>query len=52
MTAPETLRDALARIVAARESLAYGETFEAAQILEALEHDIAALIPSLEGAPE
>lgn len=47
MSAVELLRDTLARIVAAREEFDPGVR---EQILEDLEHDLAAALPGLEGA--
>ena len=43
----ELLQDALARVTSARESLGYGDPYEAAQLLEDLEHDLAASVEQL-----
>lgn len=40
----EWLRNLLARVVSARESVAYGDVPEAALILADLEHDMASLV--------
>jgi hypothetical protein len=48
VTATGLVRDALARIVTAREALDYGDTFEAAALLADLEHDLAGALERIE----